>query len=97
MHIKFISRGKGSTKSALIYLFQEHDNKGEIRQEIKLLRGNPEFVTAVADSLDFKHRYTSAVISWHKEDQPTPQQIEEVLNEFENIAFAGLEGDQYCY
>ncbi len=97
MHIKFISRGKGSAKSALIYLFQEHDNKGEIRQEIKLLRGNPEFVTAVADSLDFKHRYTSAVISWHKEDQPTPQQIEEVLNEFEKIAFAGLEGDQYCY
>lgn len=97
MHIKFVSRGKGSAKSALIYLFQEHDNKGEIRQEIKLLRGNPEVVTAVADSLDFKHRYTSAVIAWHKEDKPTPQQIEEVLNDFEEIAFAGLEGDQYCY
>jgi len=97
MHIKFIPRGKGSAKSALIYVFQEHDNKGVIRQEIKLLRGNPEFVTAVADSLDFKHRYSSAVIAWHKDDQPTPQQIQEVLNEFENIAFAGLEGDQYCY
>lgn len=97
MHIKFISRGKGSAKSALIYLFQEHDNKGEIRQEIKLLRGNPEVVTAVADSLDFKHRYTSAVIAWHKEDNPTSQQIEEVLNDFEAISFAGLEGNQYCY
>lgn len=97
MHIKFISRGTGSAKSAESYLLQEHDHKGEIRERVEVLRGNPSLVTQLADSLDTKHRYTSGVIAWHKNDRPTPEQINEVLDEFERVAFAGLEGDQYTY
>ena len=97
MHIKFINTGKGSASSAKEYLLREHDHKGEIRQKIEVLRGNPDQVTAVAESLDFKHTYRSAVIAWHKDDQPTPEQIQEVLNDFERVAFAGLEPNQYTY
>ncbi|MBD3792416.1 MAG: relaxase/mobilization nuclease domain-containing protein [Campylobacterales bacterium] len=97
MHIKFISRGTGSAKSAESYLLQEHDHKGEIRQSVEVLRGNPSMVTQLADSLDTKHRYTSGVIAWHKNDRPTPEQINEVLDEFERVAFAGLDSDQYTY
>jgi len=97
MHIKFIDTGKGSASSAQSYLLREHDHKGEIRESVQVLRGNPDQVTAVAESLEFKHTYRSAVIAWHKDDHPTPKQIQEVLDEFERVAFAGLEPNQYTY
>jgi len=97
MHIKFISRGKGSAKSAEEYLLQEHDHNGEIRADVQVLRGNPSHVSQLADSLDFKHRYTSGVIAWHKDDAPTDKQIAQVLDDFERVAFAGLEPNQYTY
>ena len=54
-------------------------------------------MSAVADSLDFEKKYTSAVIAWAPEDEPTGEQIEAVLDEFEKIAWAGLEPDRYAW
>ena len=97
MLIKFINRGTGSAKSAEEYLLQKHDHKGEIRTDIQVLRGNPSMVTAVADSLEFKHKYTSGIIAWHKNDNPTASQIDQVLDDFERVAFAGLDANQYSW
>ena len=54
-------------------------------------------VAAVADSLDFEHRYTSGVIAWAPDDHPTGEQIERVLDGFEKTAWAGLEPDRYAW
>jgi len=97
MLIKFLDRGTGSGKQATDYLLREHDHKGEIRTSIKVLHGNANMVADVADSLSFKHRYRSAVLAWHRDDQPTEKQIQEVLQEFERVAFAGLKPNQYTY
>ena len=97
MHIKFINTGKGSASAAKEYLLQKNDHKGEIRADVQVLRGNPEHVTQLAQSLDFKHKYTSGVIAWHKDDAPTDNQIAQVLDDFERVAFAGLEPSQYAY
>ena len=35
-----------------------------------MLRGDPDQVAAVADALEFEHKYTSGVIAWAPEDQP---------------------------
>ncbi|MBD3806840.1 relaxase/mobilization nuclease domain-containing protein, partial [Sulfuricurvum sp.] len=96
MHIKHLKTGRGSARSAKNYLLREHDHKGEIRQSVEVLRGNPELVTQLADSLEFEHRYTSAVIAWHPDDKPTPEQIEEAVDEYHRVAFAGLEPSQYA-
>ena len=48
-------------------------------------------VAAVADSLEFEHKYRSIVIAWAPEDRPTDAQINAVLDEFEKTAWAGLE------
>ncbi|MGY2436991.1 relaxase/mobilization nuclease domain-containing protein, partial [Escherichia coli] len=45
---------------------------------------------AVADSLPFQQRYSSAVISWAAEEAPRPDEISAVLDDFEALAFAGL-------
>lgn len=97
MHIKFLAHGRGSTQKAVRYLLRDHDNVGDIRPSVEVLRGNPQTVADLGDSLKFKHRYRSAVISWADSDQPTEEQKLEVLDEFERLAFAGLESDQYHY
>lgn len=97
MHIKFIARGTGSGRGAVNYLTGEKDHAGITREEVKVLRGDPQMTAAVIDSLEFKHRYTSGVIAWSPSDNPTPEQIGAVLQDFERTAFAGLEKDQYSF
>ena len=62
-----------------------------------MLRGNPDMVAAVADSLEFERKYTSVVIAWAPDDRPTEEQIGAVLDEFEETAWAGLEPDRYAW
>ena len=54
-------------------------------------------VAAVADTLEFEHKYTSGVIAWAPEDRPTDAQIDAVLDKFEDTAWAGLEPDRYSW
>ena len=97
MLVKFLSHGKGSARAAVEYLVGERDAAGQEREGVEVVRGNPDMVAAVADSLDFERRYTSAVIAWAPEDRPTGEQIEAVLDEFEKTAWAGLEPDRYAW
>lgn len=91
MHIKFLSRGTGSGGRAAAYLMGTHDHKGEERAGVEVLRGDPVLFAALADSLPFRLRYTSAVISWAAEEAPTEDEIDGVIDDFEKLAFAGLD------
>jgi hypothetical protein len=97
MHTKFLAHGTGSARKAAKYLLGEQDAAGKPREGVEVLRGNPDMVAAVADSLDFEHRYTSGVIAWAPDDHPTDEQIEAVLDDFEKTAWAGLEPDRYAW
>ena len=52
---------------------------------------------AVADALEFEHKYRSAVLAWSPEDRPTAAQIEAVLDKFEQTAWPALEPDRYSW
>ncbi|MFB3306789.1 hypothetical protein, partial [Pseudomonas sp. AMR01] len=91
MMIKFLAHGTGKAGSAAAYVLDKHDHKGEERAGVEVLRGDPQQFAAVADSLDFQQRYTSAVISWSVEEAPSAAEIGAVLDDFETLAFAGLE------
>ena len=97
MHVKFIARGTGSAKAAADYLLGERDAAGQVREGVEVRRGDPDVVAAVADTLEFEHKYTSGVIAWAPEDRPTDAQIEAVLDKFEQTAWAGLEPDRYAW
>ena len=47
--------------------------------------------------LEFDHKYTSGVIAWAPEDQPSDQDIDRVLDEVEQTALAGLAPDRYAW
>jgi len=91
MHIKILRHGAGSCKNACDYVAR----KPKDGEQVTTLRGNPDQVAGLADSLGYKYKYTSAVIAWHPEDKPTAQEIAAVLDDFERVAFAGLSPDQY--
>ena len=97
MLVKFLARGTGSAGAAARYLLGERDAAGKPREGVEVLRGNPDMVAAVADTLAFEHKYTSGVIAWAPEDRPTDEQIEAVLDAFEKTAWAGLEPDRYAW
>lgn len=96
MHIKFLAHGQGSARGAVNYLLGEHDHNGEERAEVTVLSGDPRLVAEVADASAHQWRYTSGVIAWSPEDNPTPEQINQVVQDFERTAFAGLDPDQYA-
>lgn len=79
------------------YTLAEHDHNGERRQEVSVLRGDPEQVSRLIDSLKTVHRYTSGVLAWAPGDNPTAAQIEKALRKFERTAFAGLRPNQYTW
>jgi len=97
MHIKFLTHGTGDPYRAVTYLLASRDHAGRPRAEVIVLRGNPVIVAEVAAGLQTVHRYTSGVISWSREDEPTGDEINAVINDFERTAFAGLDADQYSW
>ena len=92
-----MARTRTWTATAADYLLGERDSAGELREGVDVLRGDPEMVAAVADTLEFEHKYTSGVIAWAPDDRPTEAQIETVLDKFEQTAWAGLEPDRYAW
>ena len=95
MHIKFLDHGKGSAAHASAYVLDKLDHQGHVRAGVDVLRGDATTFNAVCDASPHLWKYTSGVIAWSKEDEPTNEQIQEVLNEFEKHAFSGLDQSQY--
>jgi len=95
VHIKFLEHGKGSPVKASAYVLDKLDHIGNIRAGIEVLKGDATTFNAICDSSPHLWKYTSGVIAWSKEDAPTDEQIKEVLDDFEQHAFAGLEQSQY--
>ena len=95
MHIKFLNHGKGSAAHASAYVLDELDHLGNVRAGVEVLRGDATTFNAICDASPHLWKYTSGVIAWSKEDNPTKEQIQEVLNDFEKHAFSGLDPSQY--
>ena len=96
MLLKFFDRGTGKGKAPVEYILKETDAKGIIREpQPELIKGDPQQTINLIDSLNFKHKYRSGVLSFAPEDAPNNEQQQALINSFENVAFAGLDKDQY--
>jgi len=97
MHIKFCKCGGGKRTGLANYLTQDHDHKGEERTSVTVLEGDPYITTKIADGLTFKNTISHAVIAWHKNDRPTPEQKQAVIDDFKRMAFAGQNPDRFSF
>lgn len=61
----------------------------------EVLRGDPSRTEALIDASRHQWTYRAGVISFAAEDAPSEAQQVEVMDAFERLAFAGLDGEQY--
>jgi hypothetical protein len=61
----------------------------------EVLRGNPDRTEALIDASRHQWTYRAGVISFAAEDAPTEEQQVEVMDHFQDLAFAGLDPTQY--
>ena len=94
MLIKAFPHGKGGGSAPVEYLLRL-DYHGRKENPPEVLRGDPLVTRELIDSIGREWKFTSGVYSWSGEDEVTPDQIEEAMDKFEEVAFAGLEPDQY--
>lgn len=91
MIVKFFkNRGGGSAKASIEYLI----GKDGQRDKSRILAGNAEISRQLADSLDFKNRYTVGCLSF-EESELDERTKYEIMAEFEKTVFAGLDKERY--
>ena len=65
------------------------------RENATLIRGNADQTTEIINNITNKSIYTSGVLSFSKDEQPTDEQIEEIIDSYENTLFPSMDKDQY--
>ena len=93
MYMKVFPHGQGDGEGPTRYLVRP-DYPGRDEHLPEVLRGDTELTHALIDSLDTKWKFTAGVLSWHPDDTVTTEQEQRVMDDFEKVAFAGLEPDQ---
>lgn len=90
MIVKFFNRGEGRGSGPVQYLLGRDFN----REKALVLKGEPTQTIDLIDSIHFKKRYTSGVLSFLESDlkHDTKQKI---MTSFENAIFSGLDKNQY--
>lgn len=91
MLTKIFPTGHGNGYWPVEYLCSTNPfGKGARGHAPRVMSGNPSIIMRQIDVVPFKHKYTSGVHSFAQEDNPTDEEIREVMDETENLAFAGL-------
>ncbi|KAF1073931.1 relaxase/mobilization nuclease domain-containing protein [Halodesulfovibrio sp. MK-HDV] len=94
MLMKVFKHGIGRGEKVIGYVTDSNVEKRK-HSPPKILRGDPDQVKRLIDTTSRKWRYTSGVLSWAPEDNVTPEKEKELMDSFEQHAFAGIEPDQY--
>ena len=93
MLIKFFG-GKGGGGAIANYLV-DPERAGREGNPPEVLRGDIQQTRELIDSQDRKWTFTTGVISFAPTDAPSAADQAKVMDDFERLAFAGLERDQY--
>ena len=93
MLMKVFPHGTGEGDKPSRYLVRP-DYPGRDTAPPQVLRGDPAMTRALVDSIERRWKFTSGVLSWHPDEKISEAQEKEVMDAFEQVAFAGLEADQ---
>ena len=94
MIVGFSRHSTGSGRGPTQYM-TDRKRSGREKNPPVVLRGNAEKTSQLIDSLSFKHKYTSGVLSFAPGENISPDMEQAIIDRFESLAFAGLESDQY--
>lgn len=100
MIVGFATRGQGRGSGPVGYCVQETVTQAKKGTHTRtppptVLRGDPVATERLIDSLSFKYKYKSGVLSFAPGETITPEMERSIMDRFEAVAFAGLEHDQF--
>lgn len=100
MIVGFATRGQGRGAGPVGYCVQQTVIQAKKGTETRnppptVLRGDPAATERLIDSLSFKYKYKSGVLSFTPGETITPAMEQDIMDRFEAVAFAGLDPDQY--
>ena len=91
MLIKVFNKGQGAGYGPVEYVCALNPfEKGERTTPPQVIKGDPKMMRMQIDAVPFAWKYSSGVVSFAKEDAPTESQLGEMMDHFEELAFAGL-------
>lgn len=93
MLIKFFG-GFGGGGAIANYLI-DPNRAGREGAAPEVVRGEIARTVELIDAIDRKWKYTTGVISFAVEDAPSEQQQRDLMDDFERLAFAGLEKNRF--
>ena len=90
MIIKFFKHGRNDPHASIDYfLGRKRDREGA-----RVLQGDPDLSLSLAESLDFKNKYSAGCLSFAEQNIPDEHKIR-IMEDFEKTIFAGMQRDQY--
>jgi hypothetical protein len=93
--VGFSSYGQGNGNAAADYLTDKDRTTDREENPPEVIKGDMENTTALINSLEFQHKYTSGVLSFSPDEKVTPEMEKAIIERFEQVAFAGLDKDRY--
>lgn len=99
MIVKFFKRGDDpKTRAGECVKDYLMNSKRVANGTAKLLRGDPDLTTQIINSLSFASTYTSGVLAFDKSDNPTAQQQQQIMDDFEQALLPNFDKSRYqCY
>lgn len=94
MIVGFSKHGTGAGAGPVGYVMSKTLTGRNLSPPVAV-RGDPAQTAELIDSLDFKWKYTSGVLSFAPGEEITPEIESAIMDRFEDLAFAGLDADQY--
>lgn len=95
MIVRFFRAGISRGESPINYLLSSVDHAGQPRQVApEVLEGSPSTTVQIINGIARRHKYVSGVISFRNSEQPTRQQLYQLIDRFKAVA-APLQPEQF--
>lgn len=96
MIVRIFNSGTSDGEPPVRYLLSDTDHTGEKRSvEPEVLSGRPELTIATINSISRKHKYVSGAIAFRDHEQPSREQIMNVIDRFKEAVCPGLDARHY--
>ncbi|KUZ00054.1 relaxase [Burkholderia territorii] len=96
MIVRIFNSGTSGGESPVRYLLSDTDHTGEKRSiEPEVLAGSPDLTIAAINTITRKHKYVSGAIAFRAQEQPSREQIMDIIGRFKETVCPGLDARHY--
>ncbi|KGU63225.1 relaxase/mobilization nuclease domain protein [Burkholderia pseudomallei MSHR983] len=96
MIVRIFNSGTSGGEAPVRYLLSDTDHAGQKRSvEPVVLAGSPDLTIATINTITRKHKYVSGAIAFRDQEQPSREQIMDIIGRFKETVCPGLDARHY--